>query len=213
VSEQAGSEADGVTREHWEGIYHEKGAEQVSWYQRTAEVSLRLIGRTPGSVVDIGAGASVLVDELLASGRTDITVLDVSAEALDTTRRRLGVRAKEVALVVADVLAWTPGRTFDVWHDRAVFHFLVDPDQQRGYVSAAARAVAPGGAVVMGTFAADGPVECSGLPTVRRSADELAALFAGPFVLEHAEAEIHRTPWDAEQRFTWVLLRRVSDAG
>lgn len=198
------------TREHWEGVYRDKGAEEVSWFQRDPVVSLRLLERVPGSVVDVGAGASVLVDRLLAAGRHDLTVLDVSAGALEMTRRRLGADTSAVSFAVADVLDWDPGRAFDCWHDRAVFHFLTDRDRQRAYVRTASRAVPAGGAVVLGTFAADGPTQCSGLPTARYRPQDLAVVFGPAFVLEHAEAEVHRTPWDAEQRFTWVLLRRTS---
>lgn len=198
------------TREHWEGVYRGKGPEEVSWFQRDPAVSLRLVERVPGSVVDVGAGASVLVDRLLAAGRDDLTVLDVSAAALEVTRRRLGVDTSVVSFAVADVLDWDPGRTFECWHDRAVFHFLTDRDRQQAYVQTASRAVPAGGAAVLGTFAADGPTQCSGLPTARYRPQDLAAVFGSAFVLEHAEAEVHRTPWDAEQRFTWVLLRRTS---
>jgi SAM-dependent methyltransferase len=181
----------------------------VSWYQREPAVSLRLVDRTPGSVVDVGAGASTLVDALLDAGRTDLTLVDLSAEALDVTRARLGTRAEAVTFVVGDVLAWSPGRTFDVWHDRAVFHFLTDAEDQHRYVQSATRAVAPGGALVMGTFAPDGPTHCSGLETARHDAGSLEALFSDGFRPEHAESETHLTPWDAEQHFTWVLLRRA----
>lgn len=198
--------SDGVA--HWEGVYGSKQADEVSWFQRDPEVSLRLLAGVAGSVVDVGAGASVLVDRLLAAGRTDVTLLDLSGAALAVTRDRLGDAAGGVTFVAADVVGWDPGRTFDAWHDRAVFHFLTDPGRQAAYVATAARLVAPGGAVVLGTFAADGPTQCSGLPTARHEPDDLAVLFADGFDLEHAEHETHRTPWDAEQRFTWVVLRR-----
>lgn len=201
----------GTPQRHWDEVYATKDVESVSWYQSTPEVSLRLIQRIPGSVVDVGAGASTLVDALLAQGRTDLTLLDVSAQALDVTRRRLGERGAGVSFVAADVLEWEPGRTFDCWHDRAVFHFLTIPGQQQSYVRTAARAIASGGALVLGTFAADGPEQCSGLPTARYDSAGLAAVFADGFVLEHAETETHRTPWGSDQSFTWVLLRRRQD--
>ena len=196
--------------QHWDGVYAAKDATDVSWYQRSPTVSLRLVDRTPGSVVDVGAGASTLVDGLLDAGRSDLTLVDLSAEALDVTRTRLGVRAKSVSFVVGDVLTWSPGRTYDVWHDRAVFHFLTDPEDQQRYVQTATGAVAPGGVLVMGTFAPDGPTHCSGLETARHDAASLETLFADGFRLEHAEMEIHRTPWETEQHFTWVVLRRAA---
>ena len=201
------------TREHWEGVYRAKDAEQVSWFQRDPDVSLRLVLPAAGSIVDVGAGASVLVDHLLANGRTDVTLLDVSGEALEVTRARLGQSADRVAFVVADVLDWEPDRTFDCWHDRAVFHFLTTPALQQSYVRTATRLVAPGGAVVLGAFAADGPTECSGLPTARHEPEDLARLFEEGFTLEHAEREAHRTPWDSQQNFSWVVLRRLLSAG
>lgn len=198
-----------TARRHWDEVYAHKDVESVSWFQPTPEVSLRLIGLVPGSVLDVGAGASTLVDSLLAQGRTDVTVLDVSAEALEVTRERLGERGGSVSFVAADVLQWEPGRTFDCWHDRAVFHFLTTPEQQGSYVRTASRTIAPGGGLVLGTFALDGPEQCSGLPTARYDAAGLAAVFGADFVLEHTETEVHRTPWGSEQSFTWVLLRRA----
>lgn len=195
------------TGTHWDEVYGAKSAEEVSWFQRDPEVSLRLVAAVPGSLVDVGAGASLLVDRLLAAGRTDLTLLDVSSTALEVTRNRLGSAAGQVTFAVADVLTWAPGRTFDCWHDRAVFHFLTNPTHKANYVQCAARLVAPGGAVVLGTFAADGPTSCSGLPTARYSSADLAAEFAEAFTLEHTEQETHRTPWGAEQRFTWLVLR------
>lgn len=195
-------------RTHWEDVYRSKDADDVSWFQRDPEVSLRLIGRVPGSVVDVGAGASLLVDRLLESGRDDVTLLDVSAEALAVTRRRLDEDAP-VRYVVDNVLDWQPGRTFDVWHDRAVFHFLTRDDERERYVRTANAAVAPGGAIVMGAFAIDGPTQCSGLPTARYAASGLAEIFAEQFALEQSQDETHVTPWGTEQHFTWVLLRRL----
>ncbi|MFC5177179.1 class I SAM-dependent methyltransferase [Nocardioides taihuensis] len=200
--------SDDGRQAHWEDVYSSKGVDEVSWFQRDPEVSLRLVAGAPGSVVDVGAGASVLVDRLLEAGRTDVTLLDLSPAALTVTRERLGPAADGVTFVAADVVGWDPDRTFDCWHDRAVFHFLTDPARQAAYVATAGRLVAPRGAVVLGTFAADGPTQCSGLPTARHEPADLATLFAHDFDLEHAERETHRTPWGAEQHFTWVVLRR-----
>lgn len=195
------------TSEHWNAVYGTKSAHEVSWFQADPATPLRLLAAhapVPASVVDVGTGASLLADRLMDGGWRDVTVLDVSEEALAVVRGRLGGR---VTAVVADVLRWSPERTFDAWHDRAVFHFLVDPADRDRYVAVAQAAVARDGVLVVGTFAADGPEQCSGLPTARYDAEELAALFRG-FVLEHAEREEHVTPWGATQPFTWVVLRR-----
>lgn len=197
------------TEAHWQGIYRDKSPDEVSWFQRDAAVSRRLIAEVPGSVVDVGAGASVLVDQLLATGRTDLTVLDVSAAALDVTRQRLGDAARHVSFVTANVMQWRPERTFDCWHDRAVFHFLTEPEDQAQYAETASGAVHAGGIVVLGTFASDGPTHCSGLPVARYDPPDLARVFAGAFVLEHSEREEHVTPWGVTQSFTWVTLRRL----
>jgi SAM-dependent methyltransferase len=193
---------------HWDAVYAGKGTDEVSWFQREPEVSLRLLAPHPGSVVDIGAGASLLAGRLIAAGRTDLTLLDVSANALEITRQRLGPDSSGVTFVTGDVLTWDPGRTFDCWHDRAVFHFLVDADDVAAYVRQAARLVSPGGTLVLATFAADGPTSCSGLPTARYAAAELAGLFGDSFTAVHSELEDHVTPWQAHQQFTWVVLTR-----
>ncbi len=196
---------------HWDAVYRSKADEQLSWHQDTPTTSLRLIGPRPGPesrAVDVGAGTSPLVDALLRDGWRHLTVLDVSAEALGITRRRLGPRAEAVSFVVSDVLSWHPDHAYDVWHDRAVLHFLTDAADRARYAGLAADTVAPGGAVVLGGFAPGGPTHCSGLPVARRSADQLAAELAPYFTLEHAETESHRTPTGTVQEFTWVRLRR-----
>ena len=192
---------------HWDGRYAE-GAEGLSWFEPAPERSLELLERAglgPSmSVVDVGGGASGLAAELVARGHQDVTVVDVSAEALALAR--LGMDEPEaVTWVRADVLAWEPDRTWDAWHDRAVFHFLVAPEQRAVYRSLLARAVAPGGIVVVQTFAEDGPEACSGLPVQRWSpealADELAEVVEPLEVGRH----VHATPWGAEQRFAWLV--------
>jgi ubiquinone/menaquinone biosynthesis C-methylase UbiE len=196
---------------HWDGVYGTKATDEVSWYQRQPTTSQRLLSLAsppPGAVIDVGAGASTLADTLLDAGWPDVTILDVSPAALALVRDRLGARQASVSFVVADVLSWQPERTFDAWHDRAVFHFLVRPDQREKYVATASRAIQPGGALVLGAFAADGPTQCSGLPTARYGAEALAAVFAPGFSLEHSEREEHLTPSGAVQPFTWVVLSR-----
>lgn len=159
-------------------------------------------------MIDIGAGASTLVDALLDIGWEDVTVLDISETALTKVGNRLGQRAKAVTFVAADVRSWQPTRTFDAWHDRAVFHFLVEPADRDHYVAMATEAVPPGGVALLATFAADGPTECSGLPTSRYDTDQLVRAFGPSFALEHAERELHTTPFGTIQPFTWVVLRR-----
>ena len=193
--------------QHWDEVVKTKESDQFSWYQVDPSMSLRLVEHAPGSVIDVGAGTSSFVDHLLVAGRTDVTVLDVSEEALDLTRRRLGPAADEVTFEVADIVTWWPDRTHDVWHDRALFHFLTEPAQRSHYVDIVSDAVATNGIVVLGTFAQDGPTHCSGLPTARYDSGELADVFSDHFVLEHQEREIHRTPAQVTQPFTWVTLR------
>ncbi len=197
--------------EHWDGVYATKGPDRVSWFQARPATSLRLLeafGETPGSVIDVGAGASTLVDELLARGWSDITVLDVSHEALDLVRTRLARRGLAATAVACDLLTWEPERTYDVWHDRAVLHFLTQPQDRARYVETAARVVKPGGHLVIGAFAEDGPTHCSGLATARYSADDLASVFSADFELVHSEREGHHTPDGKAQSFTWAVMRR-----
>jgi 2-polyprenyl-3-methyl-5-hydroxy-6-metoxy-1,4-benzoquinol methylase len=199
-------------REHWNTLYGTKAADKLSWFQAWPQISLRLlssVGSPSSAVLDIGGGASTLCDALLTAGWSDVTVLDVSTEALGIVGDRLGHRRNDVSLITADVLSWQPQRTYDVWHDRAVFHFLVEPDEQQQYVATATNAVAVGGFVIMGTFAADGPTHCSGLPTARYPAEGLSAMFEPAFQLMHAEREEHVTPRGVSQPFTWVVLRHA----
>jgi SAM-dependent methyltransferase len=196
---------------HWEHVYRSRPADELSWFQATPTTSVRLIqsalpGR--GSVLDVGAGSSSLVDLLLAESFEDLTVLDVSGVALDSVRRRLAERGQQVNLVHADVLGWEPVRTFDVWHDRAVFHFLSRAEDRSRYVQVAAAAVRPAGTLIVATFASDGPTHCSGLPVSRYDAAELAAEFESCFDFVHSEREEHCTPAGAVQPFTWAVLRR-----
>jgi hypothetical protein len=198
------------SRTHWSGVYGRTPATGVSWFQPRAKTSLDLIaaaGTEPQeAVIDAGAGASVLVDALLADGYRDVTMLDVAAEALETTRNRIGERgAGRVTWVVADLLDWRPPRQFRVWHDRAVFHFLTNPADRDRYRAVLYTALAPGGHVIIGAFAQDGPNRCSGLPAARYSAEELAAEFPDCQVLRAAR-EQHHTPGGAIQPFTWLLL-------
>jgi hypothetical protein len=198
--------------DHWDHIYSTGTPAARSWYEREPTRSLRLIEMTAGdpsaAIIDLGAGTSMLVDRLLDAGFPDVTVLDISAHALEEVGRRLGPRASSVRFIPHDVLSWQPGRQYQVWHDRAVFHFLTEAAQRSSYVSVAAGAVCAGGAVIVATFAEDGPTTCSGLPVARYSAGQLADAFAADFEPVHAEREHHVTPAGAVQPFTWMVLKR-----
>jgi SAM-dependent methyltransferase len=159
-------------------------------------------------IVIVGAGASVLIASLVADGYTGIIAVDIAEGAIGQLRRRLGDAADRVATVVADVRDFAVGSPVDVWHDRATFHFLTDPSDQRRYLDRAARAVRGGGSLILATFAPDGPEQCSGLPVQRWSAAELAARFAPWFEVRDHLTRMHTTPWGAEQAFTHVLMTR-----
>jgi len=205
---------------HWDDVYASRAADQVSWFQRSPVVSLELVAAAgvspPEPVIDVGAGASSLVDELLARGHRDVTLLDIAASAFVPTRARLGANAEQVHFVVADVTTWKPDRTYALWHDRAVFHFQVTAEGRAAYRAALAAALAPGGHAIVATFALDGPERCSGLPVQRYSAETLAAeLAAGEedgdgalLRLVESRHEAHRTPGGSVQSFVYVLLAR-----
>jgi SAM-dependent methyltransferase len=201
-------------RDHWQHLYRTKKADSLSWYRAHLEVSLELLASAGLSdearLIDVGGGASTLVDDLLDRGLRDLTVVDVSEEALALARRRLGERANAVRWYAKDVLeiALQPG-AFDFWHDRAVLHFLVRAADTARYARTAARAVAAGGYAVIAGFAPDGPQRCSGLAVARRAPEEIAALFAPAFALVQSRAEQHRTPAGINQSFAYALLQRV----
>jgi 2-polyprenyl-3-methyl-5-hydroxy-6-metoxy-1,4-benzoquinol methylase len=196
---------------HWQQVYSTKEETGVSWFQEKPSSSLELlVGRVPpgGSVADVGGGASRLVDHLIRLGFR-VTVLDIAPAALEKARARLGADAAHVDWVTADVTGWRPQEQFDLWHDRAVFHFLVEERDRRAYADAMATAVRSGGNAIMGTFALDGPEKCSGLPVRRYDAQRLAAEFTGAFEMVASSAEEHRTPAGNVQRFQFVVLRRL----
>ena len=198
------------TQQHWDQVYATKAVTGVSWFQPEAEQSLRLISAVAPTrdarVLDVGAGASTLVDGLLAAGFARPALLDLAAAALDASKARLGAAAAGVDWYVGDVLTYPfPPAQFDVWHDRAVFHFLTTPADRARYVSQVRRALKPGGHVVIGTFAEDGPTRCSGLAVCRYSAEALHAEFGDEFHLVTAARETHITPSGAEQRFQYCV--------
>ena len=199
------------TQAHWDKAYTEKSDNQLSWFQEVPARSLALIAAASpnGSVIDVGGGASRLVDALLAAGRDDVTVLDISQAALDRARARLGARAAEVEWLCADITQWRPARQWDVWHDRAVFHFLTGREAQDAYIAALKAATRPGAAVILSTFAPDGPERCSGLPVQRYGAADLAARLGADFALADQAAERHVTPWGSVQSFAYAAFRRT----
>jgi ubiquinone/menaquinone biosynthesis C-methylase UbiE len=197
---------------HWEAIYRSKGPAEVSWYQREARLSLELIRRVAPQVgsplLDVGGGASTLVDGLLSAGYLDVTVLDLAPAALTRAQERLGQRAAQVRWIVADVLSPPlPSASYDVWHDRAVFHFLTDPRDRARYVAQVKRVVRPGGHVIVASFGPEGPSRCSGLEVVRYSPDDLHAEFGPDFCLLDSTREDHRTPTGSVQAFVYCLCR------
>jgi SAM-dependent methyltransferase len=199
-------------KSHWDRVYETKQATDVSWYQTHAEVSLALIAAVaPGrdaAIIDVGGGASVLVDDLLANGYSHLTVLDISDAALSQARARLGDRASSVHWIDANILDVTlPPGAFDVWHDRAVFHFLTDADDRHRYVAQVRHALKPGGVIVIGTFAEDGPLKCSGLEVARYSPAQLHAELGSGFELIDTRRHLHTTPSGATQAFTFCACR------
>ena len=202
----------GRTRSHWDDVYRTKAETAVSWHQHHAVRSLEWIASAaPGrdaAIVDIGGGASTLVDDLVASGYADISVLDISETSLALAKTRLGAKAAKVAWIVADITEWTPTRAWDVWHDRAVFHFLTGQAQQDAYIAALSAGTIAGSTIIMATFALDGPEKCSGLPVQRYSPETLAARIGPDFALTADARETHVTPWGAEQRFSYAVFRR-----
>jgi hypothetical protein len=198
-------------RDHWENVYAAKVETEVSWYRPHSERSLAHVAAAADPadpIIDIGGGASTLVDDLLLRGFVDVTVLDVAEAALSKSKVRLGARASKVRWIVADITEWQPDRRYKVWHDRAVFHFLTADAHQTAYVAALTAGTAPGATIVMATFALDGPEKCSGLAVQRYSPRTMAARLGPAFDLIDAGAESHRTPWGAEQKFSHAMFRR-----
>lgn len=203
-------------KDHWEQVYTTKATSGVSWFQEHARQSVQFIEQAgvarDAGIIDVGGGASTLVDDLLDEGYTKVTVLDLSEAALAASQSRLGKRADDVSWLVGDITRLKlPRHAYDVWHDRAVFHFLTLPQEREAYVQAVLRAVKPGGHVIVATFAEDGPEKCSGLPVMRYSADGLHAEFGAPFTLLQQEREEHHTPFGTVQKFIYCLCRKASN--
>jgi SAM-dependent methyltransferase len=197
---------------HWQNVYKEKGEYQVSWFQGQPALSLQLIeavGANQGSaIIDIGGGASRLVDALLEKGYRDVSVLDLSESAVSIAKSRLGEGAA-ANWIVADVTQWEPQRHYDLWHDRAAFHFLTEASDRAAYIDRLNKALRTGGHAIIGTFALDGPERCSGLPVVRYDAARLSITLGSSFGLVETRRDDHKTPWGAIQHFQFSVFRRV----
>lgn len=197
---------------HWDAAY--EAGDSVSWFQHAAQTSLDLIesaaGESSVAIIDIGGGNSTLVDGLLDRGRSDVSVLDISPNSLVAARERLGDRAQLPHWIVADLVSWKPPRAYDVWHDRAVLHFLTADDDRSRYRAVLREAVPVGGHVVIGVFAEDGPLKCSGLDVRRYSRSELEQFLGDAFETERFLREDHQTPSGTIQHFNWILARRTA---
>jgi ubiquinone/menaquinone biosynthesis C-methylase UbiE len=197
---------------HWENVYTKKGENEVSWFQENPAQSLELIaevGASPDTaIIDIGGGTSRLVDSLVAKGFRAVTVLDLSEAALKTAQARLGQGAASVRWLVADATTWEPSQEYDVWHDRAAFHFLTEEKDRAAYVTRLSRALKVGGHAIIATFALEGPEKCSGLPVVRYDAASLGQTLGPEFKLRHTLRHEHATPWGSQQVFQFSVFRR-----
>ncbi|MBS1718250.1 MAG: class I SAM-dependent methyltransferase [Armatimonadetes bacterium] len=199
--------------EHWQKVYGGKPEEELSWFELNPQISFDLVRRhcldKSARIIDVGAGTSRLVDLLLTDGYANITLLDISKAALDSTRARLGAKAEKVTFITADILTTEEIGKFELWHDRALFHFLTNETDRSHYAMLAARSIVPGGHLVLLTFAPSGPESCSNLPVCRYSATQLAAIFSNGFALVASDEISHRTPWGDVQPFTVAVLQRA----
>lgn len=197
---------------HWERVYREKAEAELSWHQTDPKDSLELSEQAgvseAWSVIDVGAGTSHFATQLIQRGILDVMVLDISEFAIERARRQMGKLGEKIEWVVADVTTWTPNKTFDLWHDRAVFHFLVDQDDRAAYINRLYRALRPGGHAIIATFAMDGPEKCSGLPVVRYDPKSLGDVLGEKFKLVKSRRHLHQTPWDSPQSFQFSLFQR-----
>lgn len=199
------------TRAHWDQIFTQKSDDEMSWFQATPTTSLEFLSTWSSpddALIDIGAGNSQLIDQLVERGWRDATLLDVSAEALARVRERMSGATTTISYIASDIRQWEPERCYRAWHDRAVFHFLTEDTDQQHYVRTATRALEPGATLVLSTFSSTGPTHCSGLPVARHDPDDLERLFAADFELITSRFEDHTTPFQTVQSFAWVALRR-----
>ncbi len=204
------------SKTHWETVYQTKAAHEVSWYRQHLDKSLALIAQAApdpnAAIIDIGGGEATLVDDLIERGYQDLSILDISQAAIDTTRQRLGTVAERVNWLVDDITtANLPPQQYDVWHDRAVFHFLTLPAQRAAYIRQVLSAVKPGGHIIMATFGVNGPEKCSGLEIVRYSSESLQAEFGDRFQLLETSTELHQTPFLTTQQFLYCHLGKIEN--
>lgn len=198
-------------KQHWEAVYATKAENEVSWFQAGAAVSVGLIAGVvakTAKIIDVGGGASWLVDDLLGLGFTNLTVLDIAEAALDMAKARLGDKSSRVKWLCADITQWKPTESYDVWHDRAVFHFLTNADDREAYKKALHMGVRPGGTAIIASFALDGPERCSGLPVQRYSPESLAQELGSGFRLINSVSQEHPTPFGTVQKFQFSRFVR-----
>lgn len=200
------------TKEHWENIYSTKELNEVSWYQPKPETSIHLIESAAqdksSRIIDVGGGDSFLMDNLIENGFNDLSVLDISVKALERLKIRLGEQSKEIIYHVSDVTKFVPQMQYDIWHDRAVFHFLTEQDQIKKYVDLVSKAIAPNGSLIIGTFSENGPDRCSGIDIQKYGSDDLIGVFEENFTLKKAFDTQHDTPFNTTQEFTFVHLTK-----
>ena len=199
---------------HWENVYTSKGENEVSWFQESPAPSLALIaeiGAVPSSgIIDVGGGASRLVDHLIDRGFLDITVLDLSSAALEAAKSRLGKRAGHAQWLAADATTWQPSRSYDIWHDRGAFHFLTEERDRTAYIARLKHGLKIGGHAIIATFALDGPEKCSGLPVMRYDAARLGQTLGAGFKLLQSFGNDHATPWGSHQQFQFSVFQRLA---
>lgn len=201
-------------QEHWENVYQTKGRDEVSWFREHLDTSLRMITNTgvskDAAIIDVGGGNSTLVDDLLAAGFVDVSVLDISSKAISDSKLRLGSDAENINWFVADITAVElPEAHYDVWHDRAVFHFLTDAEDRRKYVELVMRSVKVGGHIIVASFSLEGPQKCSGLDVVRYSQETMHDEFGAAFKLVESIGETHNTPFGTTQAFVYCYCRKL----
>jgi 2-polyprenyl-3-methyl-5-hydroxy-6-metoxy-1,4-benzoquinol methylase len=198
---------------HWETVYTNKASDNVSWYQDYPHLSMEMIKHSgvmkSGQIIDVGSGATRLMSALLDEGYQSVTALDISETALRVAQKLLGARAGSIQWKAADICTVElPSHHYDLWHDRAVLHFLTGIDQRAAYLQTLRKALKPGGTVILATFAPDGPTQCSNLDVVRYGANDLTALLGDDFQLIESRSEAHTTPWSSQQQFTWCRFQR-----
>jgi SAM-dependent methyltransferase len=201
---------------HWEELYREKSPQEVSWYQEQPKLSLELIEslqlNKSARILDVGGGASRLAKSLLDAGYENISVLDISAKALQQAKNELGAKSTQIEWIVTNVFEFEPSKCFDLWHDRALFHFLTEADDRKSYVEVLKKSLSASGFVIIASFAIGGPEECSGLPIVQYDAQKISQELGDEFRLLNEQFELHHTPWSSEQKFMYSLFQRNRSA-